>query len=842
MPDFIHPYQVVYRHHQGYCKPELEFEHLYHTWLAAVKDMEQQRSVNDFREIAANVRYHYSKVLDQLAVLKEIGVQAEADGKTEDHILAEIEEYQQQMASWDYAKSCIHVLEKSFDYPAPCQFVVLPSDLGSWDDSDPTTHNFRLHFLCDIQLDRLTESTLPEHKHLSNHPGYDLIRPQEFFQKYGSYALIQLKIVKQGFSSPFYEISPLETFNILWGCDLDDSGNLPTIDTIEPLINKAIGYLEGMSPPRRSQILLTEMESFAIKDFLAVPDGDNTLGGLYRYTDDLNHWYWYCEQHAHQRITPGTLDMLMDFVYNCGGYVDMQLAALHTELHSRSHMDQFCTLLNDFKPIFHDISIMLGWKDASRQDLDDILQKVVDTASVHHLELSGVPYDTHLQGTVDFRTDTFASHFLDSSVLKTVTLLNCPRPQEQYTYFDAGRLSVLRLHFEHRQQHVEAKHCWKDLQIKTRAFAVTYEIAELLEASQDLLDFLAQDGHQAVSTIGHHQNNWRGEFDLEKGTLRELQVYNLSAFDKLSNTVFVKPVVLEALDSLQTLTVDVGDFDTDQVVTRVVQASPQLQNLLISLHESRVLERVEKTLAMWRCRSSSLQLTLLERDNNGRGEVVAQALIRGHAKSYPGKDNADLQGCNTHSTRSHEWNQGMPATAEFLGWNCDHVSAPLVDLTVALLDMATEQHPSVLTSFVLGISNLSQEGLSHVQNILQRSMLSQLQICCTAFDSSLTDFVCQVLLVVQWSTLQSLILSGAAVNEWIRYLATATGISLLDLQLQSFRIQGTGKQCVCLTHSSVLFVHQLKSLNPLMKVVLESVCLRDDRDSDLILGSPLLCE
>ncbi|KAG0082479.1 hypothetical protein BGZ93_002415 [Podila epicladia] len=838
-PDFIHPYQVVYRHYQGYQRPELDFEYLYHTWVAAFKDLEQQRLASGFQEMAANVRYHYSKLLDQLAVLKEIGVQAEADGKTEGHILSEFEECRQKMASWDYTDSCFNVLRENSDYPVPCQFMVLPSDLGSWDDSDPATHNFRLHFLCDTQLEKHVKSALPEHKHLLNHPGYDLIRPQEFFQKYGSYALIILKMVRQGFSTPYYEISPLETFKILWGCVLDDSSNLPTKETIEPLVNKAIGYLEGLSPPRRSQTKPTERECVAIKDFLAVPDSSNTLGGLYRYTDEFNHWYWYCKQHAHQWLTPGTLEMLVDFVHNCGGQVDMQRATLHIELHSRSQTDQFYILLNDIKPKFHDISIMLGWKDASRQDLVNILQKVVDTASVQHLELSGVSYDTYLQGTVDYRHDIFASLILKSTVLKTVTLLHCPRPQEQYTYFGTG-YSVVRLHFEQQEQ-VEIKHSWNDLRIKTGEIAQTYEILEFLEASQRLQDFLALDGYQPVSTIGHHQSNWRGEFILEKGTLQELQVYNLSAFDVLSNTVWVKPVVPEALESLHALTVDVDDLDIDQVVTRVVQASPQLRDLLISLQENHALERVEKTYEMWQGRSSSLQLTLLERDSSGRGHVVAQALIRGHIGCL-GSDRTDLHGRNVHSTGSHDWKQGRSAKAEFLQWNCDHVSAPLVDSTVDLLDMATEQHLSVLTSFVLDISNLSQEFLSHVQNILQRSILSHLQICCTAFNASRPDFVCRVLLAVQWSTLQSLVLSGAAVNEWIPFLATATGISLLDLQLQCFRVQGTGKQSVYLTHSSVLFIHQLKYSNPLMKVALESVCLQDDRDSDLILESPLLSE
>lgn len=34
------------------------------------------------------------------------------------------------------------------DQPVSTLFVVLPSDLDSWDDNDPSIHHFRIYFLC----------------------------------------------------------------------------------------------------------------------------------------------------------------------------------------------------------------------------------------------------------------------------------------------------------------------------------------------------------------------------------------------------------------------------------------------------------------------------------------------------------------------------------------------------------------------------------------------------------------------------------------------------------------------------------------------------------------------
>jgi len=75
--------------------------------------------------------------------------------------------------------------------------------------------------------------------------------------------------------------------------------------------------------------------------------------------------------------------------------------------------------------------------------------------------------------------------------------------------------------------------------------------------------------------------------------------------------------------------------------------------------------------------------------------------------------------------------------------------------------METVLHPD--------ISHLSQADLSYVQSILPRSKLRNLLVACTLFDPNLADSVYDVLLSVQWSTLQSVILSGSAVNKCINF-------------------------------------------------------------------------
>ncbi|KAG0345882.1 hypothetical protein BG005_001067 [Podila minutissima] len=211
--------------------------------------------------------------------MKEIGMKAEVDGKPSDWILDDLQEYRQQLPIWDHKSTRTSVLHLYSGYPAPGLFLVLPADLESWDDLDPMTHNFRFYFLCDVtkaetddtddtdDLDEMDgfddsnapsypyQSILPQHKHFSNHPGYDLIRPQDFFQTYGSYILMIHKMVRQGFSDEVHEIPPLDTFEILLGVDLDGSSSHLTRDTIGMLVSKAINYLEGLQLPPQDQNL-----------------------------------------------------------------------------------------------------------------------------------------------------------------------------------------------------------------------------------------------------------------------------------------------------------------------------------------------------------------------------------------------------------------------------------------------------------------------------------------------------------------------------------------------------------------------------------------------------------
>lgn len=789
-------------------------------------------------ERSGNLKYHHSKLLERFNQMSNIRIEAEVHEKTGYQVCDEIREYQRQFPEWDYKNGCRDHLRWGAS-TVPCRFLVLPADLSLWKRSDPTTHRFRLYFLCDVRKDESAVNTISQHMHISDHPGYSLRRPREFFQVFGSYTLLMLNMARQGASHEASIVPPLDAFEILWSPDPKVTGHHLTKDTIRRLIVKSIDYLQKLRVPTCVDADWLSMKSVEIKDFLVIPEGGNPLGGLYRNSlpDNPSCRFWTCYQHGHQWLHSGTLEALVKFVHICGGHIDIPRASLNVELRSRHQAEHLCVLIKNTGQKM-DVSIKIGW-NATSQDLDELLRQIIG-AGVLYLELDGVTQSMHPQGCTENRTDLLYEHVFtaESETVGSVTLLNYPRPQEQHTYLKIFEGSVYKLHSKHQQQQpMGTKNMTANLDFCISSFGVTTMFnwgRDLLETkAQHLQRLLAEAGYHDISTISVRKDDWQGEFSMKDGTLLQLQVRELWASEPF--------VALKALGSLRTLTVNVDDLNTHREdVVHVFQASSQLQELIISLQERCTLESVEKMVEIWQGRSSHLHVTLVEHGIDGRSSIVTQVVVGGHPSSGLGNGEPELQESISRLAKPDDVRTDTPSSIEFLQWNSDQFSVPLTDFTAALLNSATEQFQSVLTTFVLDVSSLNQTGLFHVQNVLQRSVLRRLHLRCTAFDPSLKDIIRHALLFVQWPVLQSLVLFGPTINDWIQLLVpletdeSTLSVFAREHQLQHLRIQGSGRQHIFLSHSSALFVHQLAYSNPSMELILENVSLQDNMDWDLL--------
>ena len=89
------------------------------------------------------------------------------------------------------------------EYAIPRLFIVLPQYPSGWDLLQLFTEKYRLYFLCECgehTRAASSNSSIPHTIHLAKHEGYEINRPNEFFEQYSPYILTILKMLKFGLS------------------------------------------------------------------------------------------------------------------------------------------------------------------------------------------------------------------------------------------------------------------------------------------------------------------------------------------------------------------------------------------------------------------------------------------------------------------------------------------------------------------------------------------------------------------------------------------------------------------------------------------------------------------
>ncbi|KAF9328074.1 hypothetical protein BG006_008677, partial [Podila minutissima] len=202
------------------------------------------------------------------------------------------------------------------------------------------------------------------------------------------------------------------------------------------------------------------------------------------------------------------------------------------------------------------------------------------------------------------------------------------------------------------------------------------------------------------------------------------------------------PKAILSYGSLRKLTMDVNSLEFDHEFFRVIQASASLQKLDVCLHGCSFLYKVKQIVKVWRGVASSWRLTLIDGLEGNKSRIIAQLAIRGSGKQHSA-DSALKDHCTVD-----------PVDVDFLPSACDHVEFQLSDYSASLINMATQQHPSILASLKLDISQLSRVGLAALQNILRRSSLECPTLYARLSTPACPIFIAQVLASIRWFTLE----------------------------------------------------------------------------------------
>ncbi|KAF9343809.1 hypothetical protein BGX34_006347, partial [Mortierella sp. NVP85] len=244
-----------------------------------IQDIRQQtqqqigKAIIDVQGLNEQTKHSQQQSLQQML---EIGkVKQEQDHLSPELRRQKAQQAFNQLANAKYLVQAV-LAKPSHKSTAPRLFIILPGPISVVDrQGGSPSIQFRLYFLCECGSHTTTEDCNTQHEvHLADHPGYDLKNQDEFINKYGSYLLSMMYMVKKGTKKRGLVVPPLLGFNHTTG-EGEGIGQLVN-DTITHL-KGATGYDDRDSTANQS---LDVMKLAKLRSHLKIKVGEGLTGGL----------------------------------------------------------------------------------------------------------------------------------------------------------------------------------------------------------------------------------------------------------------------------------------------------------------------------------------------------------------------------------------------------------------------------------------------------------------------------------------------------------------------------------------------------------------------------------
>ncbi|KAF9944254.1 hypothetical protein BGZ70_004873, partial [Mortierella alpina] len=321
--------QLVLKHQEEIKRLALEHQ----------EEVKQLHRASDAKQ--EEVKQLQNQALDQQEEMKQLALDHHEEIKQlQIKALGQLAELQ------DRVKALLTQTYELHEYPVPRLFVVLPQDPSRWDTVDPFSNKFRLYFLCECgehtkSID--SQTNIPHHIHVAKHEGYEIKRPSEFFQRYGSYVLIILKMLTFGVKLGI-TVAGVAIPGLPFVISAESIGQVATSakhwqESIEHGVSRAIGHIDNVLTHDNGAVDQVETKEALegadlrkLDTFLKAKDGDKVLGNLYRTVTDKGHVKWVCIDHYRENYQESTAQDFQRMLNSVGGSFDRSIARSVYEL------------------------------------------------------------------------------------------------------------------------------------------------------------------------------------------------------------------------------------------------------------------------------------------------------------------------------------------------------------------------------------------------------------------------------------------------------------------------------------------------------------------------------
>ncbi|KAG0100295.1 hypothetical protein BGZ93_002867, partial [Podila epicladia] len=667
--------------------------------------------------------YHYNTVLEKFTMISG------SNRSVQNRMLSlkrEAIEVRQKILKIDRIRRLGSSMDLSSDRLEFCQprlFLVLPTRLASSGDLLESEQTFRIYYMCEVAA---SLTAYPQFLHLSNHPGYDLRWPQEFMQRFGQYALTMLEMAKHGIENA-HILPPLETFGILQSFNAAGApSHRLQSHTIGPLVDQAILYLQELSGmQRRDNVWPSPLDSQQIKEYLVHPYEHDGAGGLCRCTSSSSRTRWLCQNHSNIAV------VFSDYMQPPEGAKNAQLGSFTFTFQSLDHIN---ALYGPFREqlLAPDVTVSLAQNVSSRQ-LGYIVMKA-SASGIKVLRLHGVGYDVHSLATLDERADLF-HRLVISCPLQMLILSHYPRHYEEYVYLGRKEVHSHGVLLNNRLKSTVID--WLQLRSGLDQFRNQIELASqqntalYMNVLTGILTHLDAVDIKGIDVF--HGSTWQGRLGVT-----ECEVHGLSEV-VFPNKIF-RPESIPFATLRRVIHRLEACADASQIFN-LMDNHPSLQHVELLIIESEAFTELVTDIYHHWDSTQQLHLVLSEK---------AQRIGIRHIATFA------------------IWNESSAHKAIV----CEHWTGDYVigrSWNVTLLEAVTRKYPTMLTSFTLDFSNITDKGLTMIQSVLHRSTLEHLHIRHLSLESGRQDTVGCVLRSIQWSTIKSLVLFGDNIDSWLRF-------------------------------------------------------------------------
>ncbi|KAI8349177.1 hypothetical protein B0O80DRAFT_171016 [Mortierella sp. GBAus27b] len=299
------------------------------------------------------------------------------------------------------------------EYPIPRLFIVLPKSTGVFDKiKNPFVNHFRLYFLCECGSHTMSENSKTQHEiHFAKHEGYDLEKPNEFFERYGSYILTLMNMIKYGVTAAGLVVSPLSGLKIVEGIDTAQQHMDYLKKNLTPLVDSSINFLEGIKHKNDlGKNVAEDHEEFdqlqalegadlrQLESYLKIKDKGRVLANLYRIVTFEGHVKWVCFDHYKATYRASAVQHLREIVeVNRGTFIE-ETGTIEIKVAISTLAKQFYDAMVKARGI-QELDITLEW-DATMSDIRSLVS-AISKANVVHVTMNGSHFKSSLLDVVN---------------------------------------------------------------------------------------------------------------------------------------------------------------------------------------------------------------------------------------------------------------------------------------------------------------------------------------------------------------------------------------------------------------------------------------------------------